>query len=84
MKVAANQPNAMVVKLPLIVLGPLRLYFQLAGRIAPQAAVGAFRWLLSHMPRRRLSAREQAFLDGAQRLDFDCGDAVLALSLIHI
>jgi len=78
MKAAANQPNATVVKLPLIVLAPLRLYFQLAGRIAPQAAVGAFRWLLSHMPRRRLSAREQAFLDGTERLAFDCGDAVLA------
>ena len=70
------RPNAMVVRLPLVVLAPLRLYFQLAGRIGP-AAAGAFRWLLSHMPRRALSTREQAFLDGAQRTDFDCGDAVL-------
>lgn len=72
------RPNAMVVRLPLVVLAPLRLYFQLAGRIAPAAAAGAFRWLLSHMPRRALSTREQAFLDDAQRTDFDCGDAVLA------
>lgn len=78
MTAPAKQPNAMVVKLPLLVLAPLRLYFQLAGRVAPQAAVRAFRWLLSHMPRRRLSAREQVFLDGAQRCDIDCGDAVLA------
>ena len=78
MTAASRGPNAMVVKLPWVVLAPLRLYFQLAGRTVPAAAAAAFRWLLSHMPRRQLSAREQAFLDGAQRLDFDCGDAVLA------
>lgn len=71
-------PNDMVVKLPLVLLAPLRLYFQVAARMAPGAAVGAFRWLLSHMPRKRLSARDQQFLRGGHRLDLDCGDAVLA------
>lgn len=71
-------PNDVVVKLPLVVLAPLRLYFQVAARVAPGAAAGAFRWLLSHMPRKRLSARDQQFLRGGHRLDLDCGDAVLA------
>jgi pimeloyl-ACP methyl ester carboxylesterase len=67
-----------VVRLPLVVLVPLRAYFQLTARLAPGVAVGAFRWLLTHMPRKRLSARDQQFLRGGQRMDLDCGDAVLA------
>jgi len=66
------------VKLPLVLLAPLRLYFQVAARVAPGAAAAAFRWLLSHMPRKRLSARDQQFLRGGRRIDLDCGDAVLA------
>jgi pimeloyl-ACP methyl ester carboxylesterase len=75
MKPAANR---MVVTLPWWLLAPLRLYFQIVGRVCRPAAVGAFRWLLSHMPRKPLSARDQQFLRGGHRLDFDCGDAVLA------
>lgn len=71
-------PNQMVVRLPLLLLAPLRLYFQLAARLHPPAAAGAFKALLSHMPRKQLSAREQQFLDSGVRLALDCGDAVLA------
>ncbi|KQQ40269.1 hypothetical protein ASF61_05695 [Duganella sp. Leaf126] len=78
MTAARTRPNAMVVKLPWLVLAPLRLFFQVAGRLAPAAAATAFRQLLAHTPRRRLSPREQDFLAGARRRDFDCGDAVLA------
>ncbi|MET0323119.1 MAG: alpha/beta fold hydrolase [Duganella sp.] len=75
MKPAANR---MVVTLPWWVLAPLRVAFQLVGRLYPPAAVYAFKWLLSHMPRKKLSARDRDFLRGGHRLDFDCGDAVLA------
>jgi pimeloyl-ACP methyl ester carboxylesterase len=68
----------MVITVPGIILAPLRFYFQAASRVFPAAAVSAFKWLLSHMPRRALSSQERAFLDGATRLDFKCGDAVLA------
>lgn len=70
--------NRMVVTLPWWLLAPLRLYFQLAARVCRPAAVGAFKWLLSNMPRKSLSARDQQFLHSGHRLDFDCGDAVLA------
>lgn len=70
-------PNQMVVQLPWLLLTPLRLYFQLTARLYPAAAVRTFKALLTHMPRRRLSAREQQFLDSGVRLEFDCGDVVL-------
>ena len=70
--------NQMVVTLPRWLLLPLRAGLRLAARCWPAAAVATFTWLLTHMPRRRLSPRAQAFLATAERLAFDCGDVTLA------
>ncbi|MFP5392883.1 MAG: alpha/beta fold hydrolase [Gammaproteobacteria bacterium] len=75
MKTARNE---MVIKVPALVLAPLRLYFQVAARVLPAAAVGAFTWLLSHMPRKPLSQRDRDFLATAKRIDLPCDGAVLA------
>lgn len=68
----------MVVQLPLAVLLPLRLYFQASGALYPPAAVGAFKWLMSRMPRKPLRAQDREFLQSAQRLEFPCNDVTLA------
>lgn len=70
--------NEMVIKLPALLLAPLRLYFQVAARVAPAAAAGAFIRLLSNVPRKKLSGRDRAFLGTAERIDLPCDGAVLA------
>ena len=67
-----------VMRLPAPVLVPLRAYFQVTGRMFPGAALGAFKALMRRIPRLRLRPAETAFLRTAERLDFPCGDAVLA------
>ncbi len=70
--------NEMAVKVPGVVLTPLRVYFQVAARVIPPAAVGVFTWLLANMPRKKLSARDHDFLRTGQRIDLHCEGAVLA------
>lgn len=67
----------MVVQLPWVVLMPLRLYFQAAGKLYPPAAVAAFKALMSRMPRKPLRAQDREFLRTAERLEFPCDDVTL-------
>lgn len=68
----------MVVQLPWPVLIPLRLYFQVAGKLHPPAAVAAFKGLMSRMPRKPLRSQDREFLQTAEPLEFACDDVVLA------
>ena len=66
-----------VVQLPKAVVLPLRGFFKLSAVVWPAAAIGTFKWLLGRMPKRPLRPAEQAFLAGAQRLDFRCADGTV-------
>jgi pimeloyl-ACP methyl ester carboxylesterase len=66
------------VQLPKVVVAPLRAFFRITSRAWPSAAIGTFKWLMTRMPKRPLRHAEQTFLNTAERLNFQCGDAVLA------
>jgi pimeloyl-ACP methyl ester carboxylesterase len=79
---AGSQPAGLprprtVVQLPRAVVLPLRGFFKLASVVWPSAAIGTFQWLLGRMPKRPLRPAEQAFLGGAERLDFRCPDGTV-------
>ena len=76
---APNRPRPRtVIRLPSVVLAPLRVFFRVSARVWPAASIAVFKWLLSRLPRRPLRPAEQAFLATAERLEFRCGEVGLA------
>jgi len=67
----------MVAKLPVVLLIPLRLFFQVVGHLMPGLAASAFQNLLRNMPRKPLKEKEIDFLNSASPINFQCDDVDL-------